>query len=330
MLIGIAFDLKEDFTVPAGREDLLEEYDSIDTVRSIRAELEAAGHEVALLKGGEACVRNLLARRVDLVFNIAEGRGGRSREAQVPALCEMLGVPCTHSDALALALTLDKHLATQAVAAAGLPVPFQRVVRSAADVAALDVALPVVLKPLHEGSSMGVLNDSLVRDRERLARMAGRLLDLYRQPVLVEEFLPGMEITVGVWRNDPPRVIGCMEIAPNDVPLDRFLYSIETKRDYKRLVTYHCPPRGLPPATLAEVERIALAAFGVFGCVDVARVDLRLDGAGRPRFLEINPLPGLSPVYSDLCIMGSQVGLPFHDLVLGIVGAAAARHGLTA
>jgi D-alanine-D-alanine ligase len=328
MRIGIAFDLKEDFKVPEGREDLLEEYDSIDTVRAIRNELERLGHKVSLLHSGRRFLDAILQEPVDLVFNIAEGSGGRCREAHIPALCEMMRVPFTHSDALTLSLSLDKGLAMQVAKSAGLPTPFQYIVHSREEIRELIPPLPVIIKPQHEGSSMGIRNDCLIRSHEALRDGAKRLLDMYRQPVIVEEFLPGKELTVGILGNRPPEIIGVMEIAPVRGTTENFLYSIETKRDYRRLVSYACPPTGLPEATIVEAGRIALKTFELFGCCDIARVDLRLDGKGHPRLLEINPLPGLSPVYSDLCIMASLVRLPYGKLIESILDAAIERLGL--
>jgi D-alanine-D-alanine ligase len=328
MRIGIAFDLKEDFRVPEGREDLLEEYDCPGTVDAIRRELEQLGHEVLLLGGGRRFLENLTRSPVDLVFNIAEGRGGRTRESQVPAVCEMLGVPCTHSDALALGLSLDKDLCMRIARSAGLPTPFQHLVRTAQEGRALRPPLPVVLKPVHEGSSMGVRDDSLVRSHDDMHRKIARLIDLYRQPVVVEQFLPGSELTVGIVGNAPPEVLGVMEIAPKSGGTEGFLYSIETKRDYKRLVSYFCPPRSVPAESVVEAGRIAIEIFDLLGCCDAARVDLRLDASGRPTFLEVNPLPGISPVYSDLCIMASLLGVSYGALIRRILEAATARLGL--
>lgn len=327
MRIGIAFDLKEDFSVPRGREDLLEEYDCIETVEAIKKELARLGHEVVLLHGGKKFLENISRRKVDLVFNIAEGRGGRCRESHVPALCEILDVPFTHSDALALALSLDKSLGIKIAGAAGIPTPFQYIVRSAGEENSLRPSLPVVLKPLHEGSSMGVQNDCLVRSHADLKKKVSRLLKRYDQPVIIEEFLPGKELTVGIVGNDPPEILGVMEIAPTSGPMDEFLYSIETKRDFRRLVSYTCPPRDLPEKTIIEAGRTALEIFELFGCHDVARVDMRLDAEENPKFLEINPLPGLSPTYSDLCIMSSLLGISYGTLIECILNAALTRHG---
>ncbi len=328
MRIGIAFDLKEDFDVPPEQDDFLEEYDSIETVHALGRELERLGHGVELLHGGNRFLRNVQDRPVDLVFNIAEGRGGRSREAQIPALCELLDIPCTHSDALTLALSLDKNLSMLVAKAGGVPTPVQHIVKEPGEEKASGLPLPVVLKPLHEGSSMGVRNDCLITDDRELPDRVRELLERYRQPVIMEAFLPGKELTVGIVGNSPPEILGIMEIAPTDKPLGEFLYSIETKRDYLRLVSYHCPPTGLPEQTMIETGRLALEVYDLFGCHDVSRVDFRLDAQGCPKFLEINPLPGLSPTYSDLCIMASLVDLPYAALIENIVNAAIERLGL--
>jgi len=328
MRIGIAFDLKQDFTVPEGRDDLLEEYDSVETVEAIAEQIERLGHEAVLLHGGRKFIENLLRQNVDLVFNIAEGVGGRSREAQVPAVCEMLGVPYTHSDAMTLSICLDKHMTLKLAQSSGIPTPLHYLIENPSDVENREFPLPAVLKPVHEGSSMGITRRSLVKSRESLYEEAKRLFDLYHQPVIVEEFLPGKELTVGILGNSPPRIIGVMEIAPRSGNYEDFLYSIETKRDYRRLVRYGCPPTGLSEETIAMAGKIALMAYSLFGCLDVARIDIRLDGKGVPKFLEINPLPGLSPVYSDLCIMASLVNLSYGNLIESIVVSALKRWGI--
>ncbi len=328
MRLGIAFDLKDDFNVPSGREDLLEEYDSITTVQAIRDQLQQLGHRVILLHGGRRFLENILRHPVDLVFNIAEGSGGRCREAQVPALCEMLKIPCTHSDALTLSLSLDKAMSAQLAAAAAIPTPRQYLIRSKKEIKEFHPPLPVIIKPQHEGSSMGIWNSSLIKNYHDLRLGLAQMLEMYGQPAVVEEFLPGKELTVGILGNDPPEIIGVMEIAPVDGSNENFLYSIENKRDYRRRVAYACPPKNLPEGTIVEAGRIALKVFVIFGCRDVARVDLRLDDVGRPRFLEINPLPGLSPYSSDLCIMASLVGLPYGSLIEGILNAALKRLGI--
>lgn len=329
MRIGIAFDLRSDQTARAGGpDDLLEEYDSPETVEALASALGERGHAAVLLGGGRRFVERILADPPDLVFTIAEGAGTRSREAHVPAACEMLGVPCTHSDPLTLCVTLDKAAAKKLVAADGVATPRFTVVEDEAAAARLEFELPAIVKPNQEGSSMGVRLTSRVRTPEELRREARRVVHDYGEPALVEEFLSGTEMTIGILGNgSAARVVGAMEIAPRVARPDEFVYSLEVKRDWERQVEYYVPPR-VPAVTLRAAEQCALAAYRSLGCRDVARIDVRLDAHGTPKFLEANPLPGMNPRTGDLCILAARSGLAYVDLVDGIVRSALARrHG---
>jgi D-alanine-D-alanine ligase len=325
MEIGIAFDLRP---TPGGDEpeDRYDEYDSPGTVDAVAAALEASGHRVRRLGGGRAFLAELLERPPELVFNMAEGSGSRSREAHVPAVCELLGVPYTHSDPLTLAATLDKAVAKMLVSAAGIRTPRWQVVERAGEDVRLD--FPVIAKPLAEGSSVGLRRSSRVDDAAGLRREIERLLRDYRQPVLVEEFCPGAELSVGVLgTGDGARAIGVMEIVPRDVPLDRFVYSVEVKRLSEEAVAYVVPP-DLPADVLERVGEIALAAHRTLGCRDVARVDLRLGDDGEPRLLEVNALPGLAPGWGDVVLLAERCGIGYEELVGTVVRLACERQGL--
>lgn len=329
MDVGIAFDLRSDFRLePGAPVDRLEEYDSEATVQAIARAIEANGHRARLMGGRRRFVEAALASPPDIVFNIAEGWGTRSREAHVPAACEMLGIPFTHGDPLALALTLDKPLAKRVVASHGVPTAPFAVVERVADVRAVELPFPLFAKPAAEGSSMGVRRSSRCSTPAELAREVERLLADYRQPVLVETYLPGVELTVGVIGNDPPRILGVMEIAPKRARREEFVYGLETKRDWEVEVDYHVPPRSLDALKLRQVEEVALAAYRALGCRDVARLDIRLDARGMPCFMEVNPLPGLSPVSGDIVIMARATGLSYEGLIGAILDAALARTGL--
>ncbi len=326
MRIGLTFDMRAHGAGGAA-DDVEEEFDPPETIASIEEALRSLGHEVVRYGDGEEAVRALLAGpRPDLVFNIAEGLGaGRGREARLPAFLELIGVRYSGSDPLGLALTLDKDCAKRVVASAGVPTARWVLVREraadhAAELAALP--LPVIVKPAWEGSSKGILPDSVVEEPRDLAPVIERCLTAYRQPALVEEFIHGDEITVGVLGNRPARVLGMMRVLPRQ-PRQRFVYDLEVKRDWKRQVEYQCPPR-LPAAQLAAVERAALAAFQAMGLCDVARVDFRVRD-GVPYFLEANPLPGLSPEYGDLPMIAKAMGVPYRDLIGRILDAAVAR-----
>ncbi len=327
MRIGLAYNVK-----PASRpehlpEDAFEEYDSEATVGHIGNALAALGHDVVRLGAGPEIVDRLREARPDVVFNIAEGEGGRCREAHVPALLELLGIPYVGSDPLTLAVTLDKPVAKRLVASEGFPTPRFRTYRSAADARAIDLALPVIVKPAFEGSSKGVRLASKAATAAEARDMVAFVTETYRQEALVEEFVPGVEVTVGLIGNESPRVVGIMEIVPKTMKREEFVYSLEIKRDWENQVEYRCPP-SLPRTTLAEIEMCAVGIYRLLGCRDFSRIDFRLDEAGLPYFLECNPLPGLSPGYGDLPIMADRMGMSYLDLVASILSHAFDRLGV--
>jgi D-alanine-D-alanine ligase len=328
MRIGIAYNLREDLDGgPGGPEDLAEEFDSPETIDALAAVLAGAGHAVLRLGAGRTFLERMLADPPELVLNIAEGLAGRSREAQVPAVCEMLGVPCTGSDPLTLAATLDKDVAKRLVASHGLATPRHLLVRTLDELpggpSPGGLAFPLIVKPAWEGSSKGVRLASKVATPEALREQAAFVLSGYGGPAIVEEFCEGEEFTVGVIGNDPPRVVGTMQIRHRTLPPADFLYSLEVKRDWQRQVEYLVPPP-VAPDLLARIEGLALACYRALGCRDVARVDLRLR-RGEPHFIEVNPLPGLSPTYGDLPILAGRMGWTHERLVLEIVRSALAR-----
>jgi D-alanine-D-alanine ligase len=329
MKIGITYDLKSsgplDPTLP---DDLQEEFDSPHTIEAIAAVLRGLGHHVVLLGDDREFLQQVLADPPDFVFNFAEGTGvSRSREARVPAVLEMLGIPYTGSDPLAMALTLDKNCAKTIVSSAGVMVaksvilaPEQTPVLARARIA--ELTFPVVVKPAWEGSSKGIRNKCLVKTAAEVPEVVASLRRDHRQPILVEEYIEGDELTVGVYGNSPVRILGIMRVVPQ-FPVEKFIYSLEIKRDYRRLVKYECPAP-LAPHVTAQVEKAAAAAFQALGCRDIARVDFRLR-QGMPYFLEVNPLPGLNPDDSDLVIMANLVGWSYSKLIGTIVEAALRR-----
>lgn len=329
MRIGIAVDLKSDFaSSDNGPDDRLEEYDSTATTDGIAAALRENGHEPEVIGGGRRFVERLLADPPDLVFNISEGFGTRSREAHVPAVCEMLKVPFTHSDPLTLAVTLDKAMAKRLAQSMGVATPRFAVVDTLDQLGDLTLEFPLIAKPLYEGSSMGIRRHSRVTDVGALRREVERLRRDYDQPALVEEFCTGPEFTIGVHGNGAKaHVIGVMEIAPKRARVEEFVYSLEVKRDWENEVEYHVPPK-CDAALVRKVADVALNAYRALGCRDIARVDVRLNRAGEPCFLEINPLPGLNPVTGDLCILAARAGLPYAKMIGRVVRDACVRQGL--
>jgi D-alanine-D-alanine ligase len=306
--LGLTYNLK-----PAGAElavadnDRFEEFDSVETIEALESAIRAAGHEPIRLGCGLEMLDALQRERIDGVFNIAEGVGGRGRESQVPAVLEMLGIPCTGSDGLAIALTLDKALAKIVAKGAGIAtVPWF------IDDAPKPLTFPVFAKPAAEGSSMGITDRSLCRDQKELDAAIERLSKY--GPVLVEEFLPGDEFTVGIIGGE---VLGVMQVLPRGDDKD-FIYSLDVKRDYLNRVDYRL-------VDAPDVARVALEVWRAFGLRDVARIDVRRDRNGVANFVEVNPLPGVHPVNSDLVILARLAGISHHDLIGRIVAAAIER-----
>jgi D-alanine-D-alanine ligase len=335
MKIGITFDLRGHAPIPAGApDDLFEEFDEPATVAAIAQVLRGLGHDPVELGNGRDMIRMLLADPPDFVFNFAEGQGiGRSRESRVPAILETLNIPYTGSDPATLGVCLDKDWARRMVQSVGVRVPEALTISFGRDVPPDPGMLaevltesglqpPLIAKPACEGSSKGIRGNSLIEQREQFARVVIDLFKSYRQPVLVEEFIIGDELTVGVVGNEPPEVLGIMRVLPRQ-PSDRFVYSLDVKRDYKRLVDYECPAR-LAEADAEAVNEATLNAFDVLGCRDVARIDFRLRD-GVPFFLEANPLPGLNPISGDLVLIAIAQGFSHAQLVERILRAAMDR-----
>lgn len=336
MRIGIAFDLAPAERPGAGPDDRYEEFDKPATIDALAAVLRGEGHEVVLLGDGREFLERVLADPPDFVWNLAEGEGiGRSREARVPAVLEMLGIPHSGSDPLTLATTLDKDVAKRLAGSAGIDVPsgialtaFEEPGAVAAKLDALAGRLPFpwLLKPAFEGSSKGIRARCLVDSCQEAVDVYQALAADYEQTVLVEEFIAGDEITVGIVGNGPePAFLEAMRIVPMH-DAGRFLYSIELKRDWTVNVRYETPAQ-LAPEVRERLLDSALAAYRALGCRDLARIDYRIRD-GVPYFIEANPLPGLAPDWSDMAILASGAGLGYADLIRAVLDAALKRVGL--
>jgi len=328
MRIGLSYDLKG--AIPLAEailEDALEEYDSRETVELIAAALKAGGHSVVLLGGGREFLDNILRERVDIVFNIAEGRGNyRSREAQVPSVLEILDIPYSGSDPQCLAICLDKPLTKKLVAVEGVCTPRWQLIIDKEQLRQISwnaFSFPVIIKPAHEGSSKGIRLTSVVSSTKQMQEEVSRLLECYQQPVMVEEFIAGDEVTVGIVGNSPPKVLGTMCILPKKKD-DHFVYSLEVKRDYQNRVHYECPAQ-LKNEVLEKITLSSLKVFKALGCQDFARLDFRVSSDGVPYFVEINPLPGLG-THSDLVIMAIKLGWTHNELINTILNAALKRY----
>ncbi|HUK14285.1 MAG TPA: hypothetical protein VLW17_13385 [Thermoanaerobaculaceae bacterium] len=324
--IGLVYDLKDDYLRAGFSPEAVMEFDSEDTVAGIEGALAELGHRSERVGRARELARRLVAgERWDLVLNFAEGVWGRSREAQAPALCELFDQPYTFADPLTCAVTLDKAVAKRIVRDHGIATAPFAVVASEAEARAVELPAPLFAKPVAEGSSKGVTGRSLVRDRSELPAVCAEMLARFGQPVLVETFLPGREATVGiVGHGAGARVVGVMEVAFTG-KAEVTAYTALNKDEYLERVSY----RLISGESFAECSRaLALGVFHALGCRDAARVDVRCDAAGVPHFLEVNPLPGINLVRSDLPIMARLAGMSYPELIGAIVDSARARYGV--
>lgn len=316
--VGLTFNLRRDTS-----SDAEAEFDPPSTIEAIHRSIEALGHTVVPLEADGNLPTQLQASAPDIVFNIAEGLRGRGREAQVPALCEMLGIAYTGSDPTTLSVCLDKSLAKQILRGAGIDTPrWQLLVTGREKMKAM--RYPLIVKPNTEGTSKGITAASVVQDEAALRAAAKMLIERYHQPALVEEYIAGREFTVGVLGERRPRTLPVMEIVFLDAG-QHPVYGFEEKKEWSKRTRFDCPA-ALAPADLKRVEKVARDTFVALDCRDVARVDLRMAPDGTIHVIEVNPLPGLTPDYSDLCVIARQAGMDHKALIGEILSGAIKRH----
>ncbi len=314
--------------------DLYAEWDDEVTIAAIEAALAEAG-EVTRLEATEDFPLRLREARPDIVFNVAEGLWGPSREAHVPSLCEFWGVPYTGSDPLTLATCLDKGRTKEILSYHAIPTAAFTVAPAAAPLDGIP-PLPVVVKPVHEGSSKGITQASFCRTRAEVGRAVGLVLERYRQPALIERWLPGREFTCAILGNDrKTTVLPLVEVDFDALPRGAApLYSYEAKwlwdTPERPLAIFRCPaavPRGLA----REIETTALAAYRILRCRDWARIDVRCDRRGVPHVLEVNPLPGVLPdptMNSCFPKAAHAAGLDYGSVIRAVLRAGAERQGV--
>ena len=331
MHIGIAFDLKSETKLEGRPDDWQEELDSPLTIQQLSDSITGLGHRVSLLGNGRRLVDLLLAPTdpVDMVFNIAEGTTtSRSREALVPAVCQMLQIPCTGSEPSTLGVALDKSWTKRIVRAAGVVVPAGMEIIPGEPAPTL-LALrehklhlfPLIVKPAWEGSSKGIRLRSLVYTLEQLTNALDDCHRQYGQPAMMEEFIDGDDVTVGLLGPNEPW-FGAMRILPTRTG-SPFIYSLEVKRNWKELVHYESPAQ-LAPEVLARLESQARKVWGELGLRDISRMDFRIRG-GVPIFLEVNPLPGLDPGTGDLSILARGHGMAHVDILKRVIVSCHSR-----
>lgn len=322
MRIGLTYDLKSAYLAKGYAEDEVAEFDSEETIEGIVQALTELGHYSECIGNikdlSEALVNS---KRWDLVFNICEGLHGIGREAQVPALLDAYGIPYTFSDPLVLALTLHKGMTKRVIRDAGIPTAPFYLIENKNDIVDCHLPFPVFIKPVAEGSGKGIGAKSVVRNQETLLKECSLLLNIYRQPVLVEKLLTGREFTVGILGSGKKaRVAGVMEVKISE-DAEEQTYSRFIKENYKGRVNYNLVEGEVKTAC----ERVSLDAWRVLGCRDAGRIDLKMDENGIPNFIEVNPLAGINYIHSDLPIMMYMQGWTFKQLIAEIIQSATER-----
>lgn len=323
--VGLTYDLASDYRALGASEEDLAEFDREDTIEGIEQSLRAMGHIPERIGSIQNLAAQLVAgRRWDLVFNIAEGRYGTARESQVPALLDAYQIPYTFSDPLVLAIALHKGHAKTLVRAAGVHTADYQLIESTNDLEHVQLCFPLFAKPAAEGTSKGITANSVIRTDGQLRALCAGLLSQYKQPVLLESYLPGREFTVGILGSGASaRSLGSLEVyMVGDA--DVGVYTYRNKKEFVGKVEYRWVDATSDPI-VAAAEAVALSAWRALGCRDAGRVDIRLDDQGSPCFIEANPLAGLNPIISDLAILVRQSGLGYQALIEGIVNEAAAR-----
>ncbi len=324
LVVGVVFNLKRGLktTVP----DAEAEYDSIETVYAIKSALEAEGHHIILLEADEALPEKLRNEHIDIAFNIAEGLNGRGREAQIPAMLNFFGIPFTGSDETTLCLALDKALTKQLMLSYRIRTPKYALLSAEASLSKVSLKYPVIIKPNAEGSSKGISDISIVKSAKELRELARQNIQVYNEAMLAEEYIEGREFTVGILGNgSETRVFPPMEIIYKKETQEHFhVYSYNVKQNYKEYLDYQCPA-SLTKGQEAEIMKYAKKIYNILGCRDFSRIDFRMPADGKIYFIEINPLPGLAPGYSDYPILAEFCGISYTELVNGILNAALKR-----
>jgi D-alanine-D-alanine ligase len=350
LTVAVLANLKKNAPAcPGTPEDIWAELDSETTTSAIVEALQAAGHRATFLEGDLSLVERLPVVKPDICFNLCEGHWGDSRESHVPAILEMLRIPYTGSGVFSLGLTLDKPMTKRLLTYHQLPTPVFQVFHGALEPVSSLLRYPLFVKPSREGSSIGIDASSIVNSETELRRELTAQLQRFHQPILVEQFIRGREVTVGVIGNPtghgawPEPGAGCADplegyrvLPPLQVNVERYpggdcgVYSGRIKSDPGDEYYFSCPAP-LSPESSARLQSLAATVFRVTNCLDVARVDFRLDAddGEEPYVLEVNALPGLCPGYSDLALAADAVGMDYGTLINAILNAACKRYGLT-
>jgi D-alanine-D-alanine ligase len=313
---------KEDDSKPP---DYFSEFDSQETINAITSALRSKGHSVEVIEAGQPnIVSHFKKSRIDIVFNIAEGKSGKFRESEIPAILDYLGIPYTGSSTFSLALALNKAMTKKILMADNIPTPYFQVFTKGNEPLDAQLKFPLIVKPNLEGSAKGINCSNVVYTAESLFNKVSELIRTYKQEVLVEEFIKGKELTVGILENGKTTVLPILEIDFSTCAKSgEFFYSWRMK-EYQGdgsqglTPTFYCPAR-LDEDTQNAVKEVALRTHRAVGCLDISRTDIRLSKDNVPYVLEINPLPGLNPKESNFPIMAYAAGMKYDDLIEAIL-----------
>ena len=325
LTIGFTYDLKDDYLAMGLSSEEAAEFDSLETIEGVSDALRSLGYNVDLIGNAHSLISRLQkGDRWDLVFNICEGLRGIGREAQVPAILDLFNIPYVFSDVLVLSLTLHKGMTKHVIRDHGIPTAPFFVAHSLDCLENHSLRYPLFVKPVAEGTGKGIGPDSIVSNHRDLIRVGWDRLQRFEQSLLVEEFLPGREVTVGiVGTGSHAKVIGMMEVLFKKQNTSA-VYCYQVKAQYEDFVDYVLPEKRLYDACC----RVALDAWRALGCRDGGRIDLRLDQDGIPNFIEVNPLAGLNPIHSDLPILSRIAGISYEQLIGLIMNSALNREKL--
>jgi len=332
MKVALTYNLKKkDANKPA---DYFSECDSVQTINAIMGALEKRGHIVEAVDMGRPDLVSFLGKsQVDMVFNIAEGERGKARESQMPAILDYLDIPYTGSKAFSLALAMNKTTTKKILKAENIPTPDFQLFSKGDEELNAELNFPLIVKPNCEGSAKGINKSNVVRNKKELYAKVREIIDLYRQEALVEEFIEGRELTVGILENGKVEILPVLEIDFSDCKESgEYFYSWRMKefqgnREMGLVPTFHCPAR-LDKETEDRVKEVALKTHRAVGCLDISRTDIRLDRENVPYVLEINPLPGLDPKESNFPLMAYAAGMNYEDLIEAILLSAHERERL--
>ena len=323
MLVGLTYDLKDDYLKEGFSEEETAEFDREDTIESIESALISLGYDTERIGNAKQLIKCLAAGKTwDMVFNIAEGMYGAGRESLVPALLDAYRIPYTFSDPLVLSVCLHKGFTKSIVRHYGVATADFAIIENEQGLDAVNLPYPLFIKPACEGTGKGIDGASKIDGPQNLKPAVSRLLASYKQPLIVETYLPGREFTAGITgTGEDSRCVGAMEVLFKKCPGEELIYSYYNKSNYEQIIDYHIPEKDV----LSACSELALAAWKGLGCRDAGRIDIRMDEMGVLNFIEVNPLAGLNPVHSDLPIIARLNGISYQAIIDEIMKSAQKR-----